>query len=182
MNRLYCFLCGIMLFTINLNAQETREHLKYLGIPIAGSLESFASKLCSEKDYTDLNKDPKWEGFTSKTLTGYFWKFSDCTVYLKSMDSIGEISEVMVQKKFISTHINDIVDLTENFDMKYGNHIIAEDKSFIKTYQWNVEQGRIEINLLPTFDMFNIRYFDYTQTDEMRKQELLEKKKELDEL
>ena len=71
-------------------AQNANEHLKFMGIPINGTLESFTQKLVAK----GLKRERGWEN--TGAFSGTFAGESNCEVYVKRIPSRNIVYKVVV--------------------------------------------------------------------------------------
>ena len=81
---LFIFSCiGVM-------AQNTNEHLKFMGIPINGTLENFTQKLVAKGMKRQQCRDDMW------AFRGKFAGKDDCTIYVSQVPSRNIVYKVVV--------------------------------------------------------------------------------------
>ena len=162
-------------------AQTPNNHLTFKGIPITGTLESFAQKLEAkgfEKKYSDK---------TSVEFEGEFAEYSDCEIYIYKVPNQNIVHKVVVffpeesSWEDLEKEYNQCKDILTN---KYGDPTLHSEKfkegaltfnddakmSSLKEGNcdywtgWEVDKGDIKVEIAPIIDTDdgNIRlfYFD----------------------
>ena len=110
--------------------------LKFLGIPIQGSMEDFVEKL-KAKGYKQSSKADEWHGMIGVTMIGNFWKFKNCKVSIRRFSDRSEISSVVVSVDHNSGFMLCLDDVVKSYIEKYGQP---------KDGNWIVPGGIISIN------------------------------------
>ncbi len=104
---------------------QAQEHMKFLDIPITGSLDQFAKQLAQKKgfvlsdtvlyDTCDYNKE-------MRMLKGPFECFDDCTILVCRMEGAKEASSVVVLADTLKYDKSKFDGLVKKFDDKFGKH------------------------------------------------------------
>ena len=162
-------------------AQTPNKHLTFKGIPITGTLESFAQELGAKgfkKTYSDKNV---------VVFKGEFAGYSDCEIYVYKAPNRNIVYKVVVffpkesSWVYLEKEYNHFKGVLTN---KYGELALQSDtfKEGASTFnddakmaslkegncdywtQWKVENGDIQVEISPTFDTTDGRiklfYFD----------------------
>ena len=128
----------VYLFAVICQAQE---HLHFMDIPIAGTVEQFANKLATEKGFTIEDKnDYEDENFKMETmmLRGNFEMFNDCLVVVRKIEGASETSSVIVFIDSLKCLNGEFVKLNKAYDKKYG-----ESSGYWGNNKWESNGGRI---------------------------------------
>ncbi len=113
--------------TISSFAQESNEHLKFKGIPINGTLNSFVAKL-KQKGFTHITTS---DGVAM--LSGDFAAYKDCTigaVALKNRDLVCKVAVIFSSRETWSSLENNYLSLKQMLTKKYG-----EPSDCVETFQ-----------------------------------------------
>ncbi len=112
---------------IGMSAQETQEHLKFKGIPIDGTVNSFVAKL-KQKGYTHLTTS---DGVA--LLSGEFAAYKDCTIGVvssKGRDSVCKVAVIFPAQDTWSALERNYLSLKNMLTTKYG-----EPSDCVETFQ-----------------------------------------------
>ena len=160
-------------------AQNEREHLHFLGIPMKGSVQEFIGTLCKEKGLIKegTSKIPE-TGETVYDLKGNFWRFKNCNIGITENPdktvhkAIITIRDLSVYKKTL-----DLNELIDDYNMKYGPYKIVHDPNIdIDVLVWETGGGRIEFKVLYIPDILDALRIDYIDCDmsEIQRQRMRE--------
>lgn len=120
---------------------KAQEHLKFMDIPIAGTIEQFANKLVTEKGYSIENIDgDEAESFNMETmvLKGNFEMFSECLVVVRKIEGVCETSSVVVYIDSLKCLNAEFDKLNDMYDKKYG-----ERSGYWGNNKWEINGARI---------------------------------------
>lgn len=120
---------------------QAQEHLRFMDIPISGTVERFANRLVTEKglvisdrnDYEDL--DFKME---TKILTGKFEMFDECLFVVRKIEGADETSSVVVFIDSLKCLNGEFDQLNALYDKRYGEHT-----GYWGSNKWESQGGRI---------------------------------------
>ena len=162
-------------------AQTPNKHLTFKGIPITGTLESFAQKM-EDKGFRKIYSDK-----TSVEFEGEFAGYSECEIYIYKVPNQNIVHKVVVCLPEKSSWANLEKEYYKFKDMltnKYGEPVLQsetfkEGTSAVSDFskmlllkegncdywtEWGVENGVIKVEIVPTFDTTDGRirliYFD----------------------
>lgn len=122
---------------------RAQNHLKFMDIPISGSIEEFANKLFKKGLTLHSNKQDfdnsycKWELIT---LVGRFETFDNCMIDVRSLEGVNETSSIYVIIDSLNNTNGKIDKLVDKYDKKYGEHI-----NYKTMKKWNCDDGCIYI-------------------------------------
>jgi hypothetical protein len=123
------------------NICQAQEHLRFMDIPITGTVEQFANKLVVEKGFkiSDRNdyEDPNFK-MEAKILSGKFEMFDDCIVVVRKIEGANETTSVVVFIDSLKCHNGEFEKLIEQYDKKYG-----ESSGYWFNNKWEINDGRI---------------------------------------
>ncbi|MBQ9187228.1 MAG: hypothetical protein IJ144_05330 [Prevotella sp.] len=120
---------------------HAQEHLRFLDIPIAGTVEQFANKLANEKGFAiEDRNDYEDENFKmeAKILTGNFEMFNECLVVVRKIEGASETSSVIVYIDSLKCLNGEFDKLNDLYDKKYGKH-----SGYWGNNKWESNGGRI---------------------------------------
>ncbi len=131
---------SLLLLFIALGIHAQGEHMKFMGIPIAGNPEAFVEKLVKDKGFELIDTviyeaDP----FSSELhmVEGSYESFDSCLVIVRKIDQLKEISSVIVAADSIK-YADVCNELETKFEKKYGAHQLFVDKKL-----WKQKNGYI---------------------------------------
>lgn len=158
---LFCISC---IFAIGIQAQT--GHLKFMDIPMEGTLDFFSNRLIEEKGFikSQMGKeDERYDNHQIK-LIGKFGGFENAKVYLKQHSKANGISSLTVYFDKSQYDENKIQSWLETYNSLYGdpNHY-KSDNSDYETYTWESEDGKIKICIVD--DYFYITFDDKTELE-----------------
>ena len=112
-----------------------------MGIPISGTVEQFANRLVTEREFTilDVNgyADPRFK-MDAKILSGKFEMFNDCYVIVRKIEGTSETSSVVVFIDSLKCLNDEFNKLTESYDKEYG-----KSTGYWGNNKWETSGGRI---------------------------------------
>lgn len=120
---------------------QAQEHLRFMDIPIEGTVEQFANRLAAEKGFTiSEKKDYEDQNFKVEAaiLSGNFEMFKDCFVAVRKIEGASETSSVIVFIDSLKCLNGEIEKLTEIYNKKYG-----ESTGYWFNNKWESNGGRI---------------------------------------
>ena len=166
MKKVFCTLFFILL-SVACIAQEKREHLQFMGIPMGGPIHEFVNTLCKEKgltkEYVSTISDT---GESVYVLKGNFWTFEGCgiSVVESSSNTAYKVRVSILDLSVYKYKIN-IEDLVKNLTIKYGPYKIDRDPGYKDEFLiWETNGGTIKYkeNYIPDIlDALYIEYVDY---------------------
>ena len=178
MRIIFSTLLFCLLSTISF-AQNEREHLNFLGIPMKGSVQEFIGTLCKEKGLIKegTSKIPE-TGETVYSLKGYFWKFKNCDIGItENPDKTVHQATVVIRDLSIYRRSIDLNELIENYNLKYGPYkVVHETDKDIDVLVWETSGGRIQYKELYIPDILDALRIDYIDCDmsEIQRQRMRE--------
>lgn len=121
--------CFLFCLSFPLLAQEEAMHLKFMGIPLDGSLDSFVQKLTAKGlEYDRTNEGIAW-------LSGSFAGFSGCSIYIYSFNDGADIHKARVvfpEKTSWDQLLYVYESIKSNLSIKYGEpNLVVEE--FVET-------------------------------------------------
>ena len=165
-------------------AQNDREHMKFMGIPLGGPIHEFVNTLCEQKGFEKGGISTITEtGETVYTLKGNFWKFENCDIsVVESLNKTAYKVRVSIFDLSIYKYKINIEDLIENLTIKYGTYEIDHDPGYENDefLIWRTNGGTIKYkeNYIP--QILNALYIEYVDCD--IKEYLNQKKQEIEDL
>lgn len=153
-NTIYVILIIVFFFLLP-NFAFGGEPMKFLGIPMECSLDSF-SQAIEAKGYTPIDKDPDYEGFSTRQFHGKFWKWSDCTINVRELNKFGVVTSVIVYTEE-GTYFDEILNSLEN---KYGYYKKTDEGSGFIDYTWTLDSGRIIVTEVRSAGFISVKYQD----------------------
>lgn len=154
----------IYLFCIIGYICKAQDHMRFLGLPIEGTLTEFTNKLIKEKGFREksMNKDEEYDSFISRKLIGKYEKFGECKIMVRQMDGHNNVSSVIVQCDTTKYNFQQAIKLINYYDSIYGAHK-SKSLLILNHYQWKLDSGYIEI-LLSSF-LIDIRFIDNVEVN-----------------
>ncbi len=145
---------------------QAQEHLRFMDIPIEGTIEYFCSQLIKEKGLavSNIPGDEQFLNIGTKKLTGDFYGIKNCTFYVGKHKRLDNVSSVIVEDTLFALDEVDENRLVSLHDERYGNHEINSTNHSV-WYKWKTVNGDVE--LLVDEEGFAMYYTDYTE-NEMR--------------
>lgn len=120
---------------------QAQEHLRFMGIPIEGTVEQFANRLVTEKGLViaDWNEyeDPNFK-MEAKMLNGSFEMFDECLFVVRKIEGAEETSSVFVYIDSLKCMNGEFDKLNDLYDKKYGEH-----SGYWGNNKWESNGGRI---------------------------------------
>lgn len=161
---------GILLGANAMSAQkQQRQHLKFMGIPITGTINAFADKVKA--------KNPNWveEERTDSTILfkGKFHLFENASIEIKKSTLGNYVGEVGVfsltpDKESKSFAISLYCDLAK----KYKNVKPTTTKEFgIVVIKWEMRAGNVSWVVDGDMRGMRVSYEDYAEAERQRKHE-----------
>lgn len=140
--------------------QEGIEHLKFMGIPITGSLTEMTDAL-KAKGLVIQNEVKDIPGFDAIKMHGKFWEYTDADVIVRYNNEFQCVTSVVVS---IENAADSCTDLIQSLDKKYGKHNYEKD-GYWEKYFWTDEFGAIEIDYVsyPKKKFLMLIYKDYPE-------------------
>lgn len=140
---------------------QAQEHLRFMGIPIEGNIDTFCEKLIKENGLkpSESVDTVNIDGDKIRELTGSFMGFQKCLFTILNNEDLGMVScvsafcEGPVDKVFIDKLIAD-------FDNLYGKH--KSYKLFLQKYGWRTINGDILLTTYGPSNSFSIDFTDFT--------------------
>jgi len=143
-------------------ACQAQEHLRFMDIPIEGSLEVFYNKLIKDKGLvaSKMTEGEQYRDMETKKLTGTYYGIKNCTFYIRKHNRLDNISSVIVEDTLSTLSELDAKQFIARHDAKYGNHAVDSTRYSV-WYTWKSEKGDVEIGLHDKG--FRIYYTDYSE-------------------
>lgn len=179
-------LLTLLLLELSCYAQD---HLKFMGIPLAGELNDFVEKL--QKHNSDLvpyeideNNDETYK------FKGNFYKFKNCYITIDTFGRFKQVTKGSVELYKCYKYEEELLDLVSDLIDKYGKPQITEDNSSFLKQRWILDLGMIEVTLLKMDGgTLNIQYIDYLEAtgileseEDLRRQEVRKEQDARDDL
>jgi hypothetical protein len=120
---------------------HAQDHLRFMDIPIAGTVEQFANKLANEKGLAiEDRNDYEDENFKMETkmLRGNFEMFNECLIVVRKIEGTSETSSVIVFIDSLKCLNGEFDKLNDLYDKKYGEH-----SGYWGNNKWESNGGRI---------------------------------------
>ncbi len=122
---------------------QAQEHLRFMDIPIEGTIEQFTNRLVTEKglvisdrnDYEDSNFK-----MDTKMLVGRFEMFDECLFVVRKIEGVEETSSVIVYIDSLKCINGEFDQLNALYDKRYGEHT-----GYWGNNKWESQGGRILI-------------------------------------
>lgn len=149
--------------------QDGDEHLKFMGVPITGTLSQMTENL-TKKGLTIQNEVKDIPGFDAIKLYGKFWNYPEADVIVRYNNEFQCVTSVVVS---IEKNNDTCMDLIQSLDKKYGKHNYEKD-GYWEKYFWTDEFGAIEVDYIsyPKKRYLMLIYKDYPEamTDILQEQ------------
>lgn len=161
--------------------------MKFVGIPMNQTKKEFIYAL-QMKGYQITTQKDEWNfpGYECVSMKGTFWKFDNCDIRVKCSSSTDLVSSVLVKKGFYTIYRDEVHELMDNLNLKYGERFLTSNTQYGSTYRWISDKtgGMIEVGWMVMsnagLDFFSIEYFSGEETEKQLNEEINAKKKELD--
>ena len=153
MKRVVFFLTFLVMSLVCFGQTES-EHLKFMGIPLEGSLSNFTNKL-KAKGFKETTEGPN-------LLIGYFAGIADCHIFITCFNNTNQVESVTVAFPVseswsdLSTKFSNIkMMLTEKYGEPFDEHEEFEDP-YIDDSLSKFREARLgKINFKSTFNIEN---------------------------
>lgn len=149
--------------------QEDAEHLKFMGIPITGSLTEMTDAL-KAKGLVIQNEVKDIPGFDAIKLYGKFWNYPEADIIVRYNKEFQCVTSVVVS---IEKNNDICTDLIQSLDKRYGKHNYEKDGYWEKFF-WTNAFGVIEVDFIsyPKKKYLMLIYKDYPEamTDILQEQ------------
>ena len=122
-------------------ASQAQEHLCFMDIPIAGTIEQYANRLVTEKGFTISDRtDYEDSNFKMEAvvLSGNFEMFNNCSVVVRKIEGACETSSVIVFIDSLMCLNGEFDKIIEQYDKKYGKHT-----GYWGNHNWEINGARI---------------------------------------
>lgn len=146
---------GLLLVLIPCSAFGKTNPMKFLGIPMECSLDSFSLAI-EAKGYIPQEKDPDYDGFRTKQFVGKFWKWNNCKINVREHNRFKVVTSVIVYTEE-GTNFDEIISSLEN---KYGYYKETDEGSGFVDYTWTLDSGRIIVTEVRSAGLISIKYQD----------------------
>lgn len=147
---------------------NAQEHLRFMDIPLYGSLDMFCSQLTKGKSLVAgvMTDGEQYMNMETKKLSGEFYGIKGCTFYVRKHDRLENVSSVIVEDTLFTLNKADENRLISLFDSNYGKHEIDTTYSSV-WFTWKTESGDVELGVHKVG--FRLFFTDYSEKD-IRKQ------------
>lgn len=147
---------------------QAQEHLRFMDIPIDGSLNEFYGKLIKEKGLlmSEMTEGEEYMNMETKKLTGDYYGIKNCTFYVRKHDRLNSVSSIIVEDTLGALSGTDAKEFIAIHDTKFGSHKVDSTR-YSRWYTWESEKGKVEV-WLSDFG-FRIFYTDYCETEIRKK-------------
>ena len=141
---------------------QAQDHLKFMDIPLNGSLEEFCNKLINEKGFlaSYMTDGEQYLNMETKKLIGNFYGVNHCTLYIRKHDRLENISSVVVEDTLFTLSGVDINKIISLHDERYGKHSSDSDQYYVG-YTWETANGDVELSVQE--NRLKLYYTDYTE-------------------
>lgn len=140
---------------------QAQEHLRFMGIPIEGNIDTFCEKLIKENGLKPIESvdTVNIDGDVIRKLTGSFMGFQNCSFTIRNNEESGMVSYASA---FCEGPVGKVVidKLIADFDNLYGKHMSC--KLLLQQYGWRTINGDILLTTYGPSNRFNIDFTDYT--------------------
>lgn len=128
-----------LFLSLSLQAQETTQHMRFMGIPMDCDAETFAQKLVKEKG---LKRDSHADSSTI-VLKGDFSGYKDCSFFIRGIrnNPIGAVGVVFKEKESFYLVHSQYQTLKSKLQKKYGEPS-SVDESF-NGYEPSTDMGKL---------------------------------------
>lgn len=155
------FILTIILF-VSVMLGYAQEHLRFMDIPIQGTLDSFVDILVEEKKMTiaEIKVGEGYTSYESRKLIGEFEGFKNVKINVVRKREFNHVSSVIVDCDTIEYNYNKVLSLIDKYDSIYGKHKYRSMSPF-DMYRWELESGNIQISVCSF--MIQVHFMDYTE-------------------
>ena len=140
-------------------------HLKFMGLPIDGELNTFVNKLIMEKGFkvTPMNEGEGYVPLETIKVKGDYNDFRNVTIFVNRHRQLANVSSVYVEFDATAHNKELLQKEIERLDQELGKNT-TETLISNKIYKWETEEGNIEVyDSENTLNIFRILFIDYTQ-------------------
>ena len=153
-----------LIFSLAAIVCQAQEHLRFMDIPLDGDLDSFCSKLITDKGLvagtmTDGEQYPDME---TKKLVGEFYGIKGCTYYVMKHERLDNVSSVIIEDTLQALDKAEESRLISLFDKAYGSHK-TDSLIYSVWHTWETTGGDIELSVRS--NGFKMYYTDFTEKD-----------------
>ena len=143
---------------------QAQEHLRFMDIPLDGTLENFCNKLISEKGLSasKMTEDEEYFDMEARKLVGTFYGIKNCDIYVRKHGRLNDVSSVVVWNTQCTLSKDEARRVIVLFDETYGEHEAVDSRSS-SWYTWKTTSGEVEI--YKNDKSFRICFQDYTELD-----------------
>lgn len=141
---------------------HAQEHLRFMDIPLDGTLDNFCNKLIGEKGLSasKMIKDEQYYDMAERRLTGTFYGIKNCNFDVRQHERLDYVSSVMVWNDQSALSEDETKRIITLFDEKYGEHETVDSRSS-SWYTWRTTSGEVEI--YKPDKGFTVWFQDYTE-------------------
>lgn len=127
---------------------HAQEHLRFMDIPLDGSLDAFYNKLVSTKGLVaaTMTDGEQYSRMETKKLIGDFYGVKNCTFYVRKHERLNTVSSVIVEDTLSILGEGDAKRIISLHDQKYGTHK-KDSTRWSVWYTWKTQSGEIEFGL-----------------------------------
>jgi len=147
---------------------QAQEHLRFMGIPLDGTLDAFCNKLISEKGLVSVSmtEGEQYSDMETRKLTGPFSGTKSCTYYVRRHNRLDNVSSVIVEDTLSALSEQESKKLISEFDRIYGQHE-KDNLLFVDTLGclWNTPNGEVVLIFRCYGSGYRIFFTDYTEKD-----------------
>ena len=135
----------VLFFSMVGFSASAQEHLKFMDIPLEGTLENFCDKLKAKGfNESQITEEDGYVSLFTKKLTGDFYGIENCTFFVRQRIGLDNVSSVYVKDTLSSLSKDEVEKLISLHDAKYGEHKMD---TILKgsRYFWESEKGEVEL-------------------------------------
>ncbi len=161
-------------------AQE-KEHLKFMGEPLKGSLSEFIERFSTNHPNIfpydiDENNDSIYQ------FKGQFYKFNDCYIKVSiNRKAFNMVTSGMVTIGGITSQEDKLLSLIGDLNEKYGGcEILERMDDWHYKLRWTCDEGIIDMSVKGIYNTCELKYVDYVEAIDIIKNELEQKIKKLE--
>lgn len=158
-----------LIFSLATFVCQAQDHLRFMDIPLDGDLDSFCSKLITDKGLVagTMTDGEQYIGMKTRKMAGDFYGIKGCTYYVRKHERLDNVSSVVVEDTLQALDKAEESRLISVLDKAYGSHE-TDSLSYSVWYTWKTTGGNIELSVRS--NGFKIYYIDYTE--KKKKEEL----------